>query len=205
MCGPCGYPSPDLGTRADINTASLNMADDARCGTPIHGQEAQLCLSRMYTFRHYSPLKVRFAQNVRMSLRCRIRISRQTPGPLLTPVRLHTQVSSESSPPGHWSTHRPAPPKGRSLAVRVTAAMNPREPRCRLRRRCELLQHIWFVRQVLRNVLRRHCPRWLVVGPSWSSPLGRSGWPALACDRCRPGPWSGPTDPTMLPCRLLAG
>jgi hypothetical protein len=28
------------------------MADDARCGTSIHGQEAQLCLSRMHTFRH---------------------------------------------------------------------------------------------------------------------------------------------------------
>jgi hypothetical protein len=52
MCDSCGYPSLDLRTRADINTASLNMADDARCGTSIHGQEAQLCLSRMYTFRH---------------------------------------------------------------------------------------------------------------------------------------------------------
>ena len=51
MCDSCGYPSLDLRTRADINTASLNMADDARCGTSIHGQEAQLCLSRMYTFR----------------------------------------------------------------------------------------------------------------------------------------------------------
>jgi hypothetical protein len=50
MCDSCGYPSLDLRTRADINTASLNMADDARCGTSIHGQEAQLCLSRMYTF-----------------------------------------------------------------------------------------------------------------------------------------------------------
>jgi hypothetical protein len=27
------------------------MADDARRGTSIHGQEAQLCLSRMYSFR----------------------------------------------------------------------------------------------------------------------------------------------------------
>ncbi len=52
MCDSCGYPSLDLRTRADINTASLNLADDARCGTSIHGQEAQLCLSRMYTFRH---------------------------------------------------------------------------------------------------------------------------------------------------------
>ncbi len=59
-------------------------------------------------------------------------------------------------------------------------------------------EHIWFVRRVLQNVLRRHGPSWLVVGPTWSSPSGRSGWPALACDRCRPGPWSGPTDPTML-------
>ncbi len=62
----------------------------------------------------------------------------------------------------------------------------------------KLVEHIWFVRRVLRKVLRRHGPRWLVVGPSWSSPSGRSGWPALACGRCRPGPWSGPTDPTML-------
>ncbi len=37
-------------------------------------------------------------------------------------------VSSESRPPGHWSTHRPAPPKGRGPAVRVTAVMNPKEP-----------------------------------------------------------------------------
>jgi hypothetical protein len=51
MCGPCGYPSLDLRTRAEINTASLNMADDVRCGTSIHGQEAQLCLSLMYMFR----------------------------------------------------------------------------------------------------------------------------------------------------------
>jgi hypothetical protein len=51
---------------------------------------------------------------------------KESPGPLLTPVRLHTQVSSESRPPSHWSTHRPAPPKGRGPAVRVTAAMNPR-------------------------------------------------------------------------------
>ncbi len=28
--------------------------------------------------------------------------------------------------------------------------------------------------------------------------------PALACDRCRPGSWSGLTDPTMLPCRNLS-
>ncbi len=28
------------------------MADDARCGTSMHGQEAKLCLSRMYTFRN---------------------------------------------------------------------------------------------------------------------------------------------------------
>jgi hypothetical protein len=34
------------------------------------------------------------------------------------------------------------------------------------------------------------------------SPSGRPGWPALACDRCRPGPWSGPTDPTMLQRRI---
>ncbi len=34
------------------------------------------------------------------------------------------------------------------------------------------------------------------------SPSGRSCWPALARDRCRPGPWSGLTDPTMLPCRI---
>ncbi len=48
--------------------------------------------------------------------------------------------------------------------------------------------------------VQRHCPRWLDVCPSWSSPSGRYGWPALACDRCQPGPWSGLTDPTMLPC-----
>jgi hypothetical protein len=31
-------------------------------------------------------------------------------------------------------------------------------------------------------------------------------WPALACDRdrCRPGSWSGLTDPTMIPCRKLS-
>ena len=51
MCNPCGYPSLDQRARADISTASLNMADDARRGTSIHGQEAQLHLSRMYTFR----------------------------------------------------------------------------------------------------------------------------------------------------------
>ncbi len=51
MCDSCGYPSLDLRTRADINTTSLNMADEARRGTSIHGQEAQLCLSSMYTFR----------------------------------------------------------------------------------------------------------------------------------------------------------
>ena len=44
MCDPCGYPSLDLRTRADINTASLNMADDTRCGT-------QLLIDRM---RHWS-------------------------------------------------------------------------------------------------------------------------------------------------------
>jgi hypothetical protein len=142
-----------------------------------------------------------------MSLRCRTRISRPVAHGSLTPVRLHLQVSSESRPPGHWSTHRPAPPKGRGPAVRVTAAMNPLEPWCRLRRRSELVEHICFVRRVLRNVLpgRRHGLRWLVVGPSWSSPSGQSGWPALACDRCRPCPWSSPTDPTMLsmlPCRI---
>ena len=118
---------------------------------------------------------------------------------MLTPVRLHTQVSSESRLPSHWSTHRPAPPKGRGPAVRVTAAMNPREP---MVSSPKLVEHIWFVRRVLRNVLRRHCPSWLVVCRSWSSPSGRSGWPALGCDRCRPCPWSGPTDPTMLPCRI---
>ncbi len=53
---------------------------------------------------------------------------KESPGPLLTPVRLHTQLSSESRPPSHWSTHRPAPPKDRGSAVRVTVAMNPREP-----------------------------------------------------------------------------
>ena len=57
MCDYCGYPSLDLRTRADINTASLNMADDARCGTSIHGQEAQICLSRMYTFRQVMSLE----------------------------------------------------------------------------------------------------------------------------------------------------
>ena len=51
MCNPCGYPSLDQRTRADISTASRNMADDARRGTSIHGQEAQLHLSRMYTVR----------------------------------------------------------------------------------------------------------------------------------------------------------
>jgi hypothetical protein len=53
ICDPCGYPSLDLRTRVDINAASLNMADfsDVLCGTSNHGQEAQLCLSRMYTFR----------------------------------------------------------------------------------------------------------------------------------------------------------
>ncbi len=30
----------------------------------------------------------------------------------------------------------------------------------------------------------------------------RLAGPALACDRCLPGPWSGPTDPTMLPSRI---
>ncbi len=43
------------------------------------------------------PITVSFAQNVRMSLRCRIRIS------MPAQVRLHTQVSSESRPPGHWA------------------------------------------------------------------------------------------------------
>jgi hypothetical protein len=80
----------------------------------------------------------------------------------------------------------------------MTAAMNPGSRWCRLRRRSELVEHILFVRRVLRNVLRQHGPRWLVVGPSWSSSSVRPGWPALACDHCRPGPWSGPTDPTML-------
>jgi hypothetical protein len=56
---------------------------------------------------------------------------------MLTPVRLHTQVKSESRPPSHWSTHRPAPPKGRGPAVRVTAAMNPGSRWCRLRRRSD--------------------------------------------------------------------
>jgi hypothetical protein len=53
---------------------------------------------------------------------------KESPGPLLTPVPLHTQVSSESRPPGHWSAHRPVSPKDRGPAVRVTAAMNPQEP-----------------------------------------------------------------------------
>ncbi len=57
MCDPCGYPSLDLQTRADIKTPSLNMADDASCGTSIHGQEAQLCLSLMYTFRQAMSLR----------------------------------------------------------------------------------------------------------------------------------------------------
>ena len=57
MCDYCGYPSLDLRTRADVNTASLNMADDARRGTSIHGQEAQLWLSRMYTFRQAMSLR----------------------------------------------------------------------------------------------------------------------------------------------------
>jgi hypothetical protein len=55
MCDLCGYPSLDLLARADINTASLNMADDARRGTSIYGQDAQLYLSRMYTFRQITP------------------------------------------------------------------------------------------------------------------------------------------------------
>ena len=57
MCDPCGYPSLDLRAGADISTASLNMAGDARCGTSIHGQEAQLLLSRMYTFRQAMSLR----------------------------------------------------------------------------------------------------------------------------------------------------
>ena len=57
MCNPCGYPSLDLRARADISAASLNMADDARRGTSIHGQEAQLHLSRMYTFRQAMSLQ----------------------------------------------------------------------------------------------------------------------------------------------------
>ena len=57
MCNPCGYPSLDLRARADISAASLNMADDARRGTSIHGQEAQLHLSRMYTFRQAMSLR----------------------------------------------------------------------------------------------------------------------------------------------------
>ncbi len=60
-CDACGYSSLDQRTRADINTASFNMADDARCGTSIHGQEAQLCLSRMYTFRQLSRQRVGMA------------------------------------------------------------------------------------------------------------------------------------------------
>ncbi len=58
MCNPCGYPSLDLRARADISAASLNMADDARRGTSIHGQEAQLHLSRMYTYRQAGPRPV---------------------------------------------------------------------------------------------------------------------------------------------------
>ena len=57
MRNPCGYPSLDQRTRADISTASRNMADDARRGTSIHGQEAQLHLSRMYTFRQVMSLE----------------------------------------------------------------------------------------------------------------------------------------------------
>ncbi len=34
------------------------MADDARRGTSIHGQEAQLYLSRTYTFRHTTPSEI---------------------------------------------------------------------------------------------------------------------------------------------------
>ncbi len=57
MCDPCGYPSLDLQTRAAFNTASLNMADDAWRGTSMHGQEAQLYLSRMYTFKQVMSLQ----------------------------------------------------------------------------------------------------------------------------------------------------
>jgi hypothetical protein len=63
-----------------------------------------------------------FAQNGRMSLRCR----KESSGPLLTPDDC-THVSSELRLPGHWSPHRPAPQKGSCQTVRVTAAMNPRE------------------------------------------------------------------------------
>ncbi len=57
MCDPCGYPCLDLRTGADINIASTNMADDARRRTSIHGQEAQLYLSRPYTFRQAMSLR----------------------------------------------------------------------------------------------------------------------------------------------------
>ncbi len=54
MCHPCGFARLDRVSRADISTASLNMADadDALRGTSIHEQEAHLLLSRMYTVKH---------------------------------------------------------------------------------------------------------------------------------------------------------
>ncbi len=56
MCDPCGYPSLDLRTRADINTASLNMTDDVRCGSSKQRNHPwESCLSRMYTFRQGLP------------------------------------------------------------------------------------------------------------------------------------------------------
>jgi hypothetical protein len=126
-----------------------------------------------------------------------------SPGPLLTPVRLHTRVSSESRPPCNWSTHRPAPPKDRGPAVRVTAAMNPGSRWCRLRRRSK------FVSTSGSSAGSSGMPS---GGTAQDGSLsaqagprprdGPAGPHASAGHRCRPGPWSGPTDPTVLPCRI---
>ena len=59
---------------------------------------------------------------------CTGRITDGRTCPLLTPVRLHTQVSSESRPPSHWSTHRPAPPKGRRPGGPSDGGDESREP-----------------------------------------------------------------------------
>jgi hypothetical protein len=126
-----------------------------------------------------------------MSPGCRIRISRPVAqahaGPtvhtsylrvtLARPL-VHSQARSpEGSRPGGPSDGGDESPGASGVTSRL------RRPGVLAARRSELLDHIWFVRRVLRNVLRRHCPRWLVVGPSWSSPSesGRSGCPALVC------------------------
>ncbi len=90
------------------------------------------CVDSRYTPLQWRnrPLNFSLALKI-MPLRCRTRNSLPNLMLMLVRVWLHAQVSSELRQPSHWSTHRPAPPKGRGPAVRVTAAMNilPVEPR----------------------------------------------------------------------------